>query len=163
MGLYLPYRSMTVGSSSTPSPRLYFLSGDSIAIRVAIFGSLRHLRGFLQKLPDAQLRTAGSDNGLIASDGSKWKKREEFIRDRLPGALSTKAAFARWVSSPRQNLIDFGEGPWSLWSVLGMRRSLPRRSGADCGLSNCCGASRRDPRDCSRSRNGATPSAGRSG
>jgi glycosyltransferase involved in cell wall biosynthesis len=40
----------------------------------------------LQEMPDAQLWMVGPDTGLVANDGSKWK-REEFIRDRLPGAL----------------------------------------------------------------------------
>ena len=40
----------------------------------------------LQKIPDAQLWMVGRDCGLLDSSGRMWKM-EEFIRDRLPGAI----------------------------------------------------------------------------
>ena len=40
----------------------------------------------LQEIPDAQLWMVGLDLGLVDSHGRKWKI-EEFVRDRLPGAI----------------------------------------------------------------------------
>ncbi len=42
----------------------------------------------LEVIPEARLRFVGPDNGYIASDGRKWTI-ENFIRDRIPGALKT--------------------------------------------------------------------------
>jgi glycosyltransferase involved in cell wall biosynthesis len=42
----------------------------------------------LQEVPEARLRFVGPDRGCIASDGRKWNL-ENFIRDRIPGALET--------------------------------------------------------------------------
>ena len=47
----------------------------------------------LREIPDARLWMVGPDSGFVASDGRKWKI-EEFICDRLPGALET--ARIRW-------------------------------------------------------------------
>jgi glycosyltransferase involved in cell wall biosynthesis len=42
----------------------------------------------LEVIPDAQLRFVGPDTGCIAGDGRRWNL-ENFIRDRIPGALET--------------------------------------------------------------------------
>jgi len=42
----------------------------------------------LEVIPDARLRFAGSDRGCIDDDGRKWSI-ENFVRDRIPGALET--------------------------------------------------------------------------
>jgi len=42
----------------------------------------------LREVPEARLRFVGPDQGCIASDGRKWNL-ENFIRDRIPGALET--------------------------------------------------------------------------
>ena len=51
-----------------------------VDVIVAAFGEV------LQKIPDAQLWLVGPDSGLVTADGRKWKI-EQFIRDRLPGAI----------------------------------------------------------------------------
>ena len=47
----------------------------------------------LREIPDSQLWMVGADSGFVASDGRKWTI-EEFIRNRLPGAL--EATRVRW-------------------------------------------------------------------
>jgi len=42
----------------------------------------------LEVIPEARLRFVGMDKGFLASDGRKWNL-ENFIRDRIPGALET--------------------------------------------------------------------------
>jgi len=42
----------------------------------------------LQEVPKARLRFVGPDDGCIVNDGRKWSL-ENFIRDRIPGALET--------------------------------------------------------------------------
>jgi glycosyltransferase involved in cell wall biosynthesis len=42
----------------------------------------------VREIPDARLRFVGPDRGCVASDGQTWHI-EDFIRDRIPGALDT--------------------------------------------------------------------------
>jgi len=53
----------------------------------------------LEVIPDARLRFVGPDMGCIASDGRKWNL-ENFIRDRIPGALETDRV--EWLGQPPQ-------------------------------------------------------------
>jgi glycosyltransferase involved in cell wall biosynthesis len=42
----------------------------------------------LEVIPEARLRFVGSDGGCVTSDGQRWNI-ENFVRDRIPGALET--------------------------------------------------------------------------
>jgi len=53
----------------------------------------------LEVIPEARLRFMGPDKGCIASDGRKWNL-ENFIRDRIPGALETNRV--EWMGQAPQ-------------------------------------------------------------
>jgi glycosyltransferase involved in cell wall biosynthesis len=55
----------------------------------------------LQEVPEARLHFAGPDRGCVANDGRTWNI-ENFIRDRIPGALET-----RRVEWPGQQPLPF--------------------------------------------------------